>query len=161
MPTNSANKCFVTNKHQPKFGSDYTNQKREKEIYKYYSGNTQLPGTITKQDGSKYNGPFFLDLNGCLNSVGGYNTKNYDLLLDITKGKYYSYNNTSCDGNSKSLTPNQSFKISEGPFFYNTDISNNSTCNIALENHFDLSYVSQFPIEELTNFDFPTKINIS
>ena len=125
------------------------------KIYKYYSNNSQLPGTITKKDGSKYNGPFFATTGGCLGAVGGYNINNYDLLLDITKGKYETHH--TCN-NTPSTNPNISYKISEGPFYYDSDISTNTLCDDTLENAFDLSYISQFPVDKLTNFDFPYKI---
>ena len=74
--SSSAAKCFSTGPNQFKSSNDYTNQKKAKAIYK----------SVQKDNGSLYNGPIFVN-GGCLGSIGGYNTNNYELLLNVTKGK--------------------------------------------------------------------------
>ena len=129
MSSLSAN-CFSTGPNQFKSSNDYINEKKAKTIYT----------SLQKDNGTSYNGPIFI--NGkCLRSIGGYNTNNYDLLLNVTKGKYYtnpacvyikdsdcqldsSCSSISDDSNCSSFGFN--YDLYEGPFLLKKDIVDNS-----------------------------------
>ena len=81
-------RCFSTGPNKLRSSQDYINQKKAKTLYKTTASNVKNdindniqvfmhPGTIA--EGGR-----------CLASVGGYNTSSYDLLLNLTKGRYYS-----------------------------------------------------------------------
>jgi hypothetical protein len=78
-------RAFSNGPNNMKFSSDHINKKRAETTY-YVASNdinkTQL-----------YNNNSNIPVKACqgqLSSVGGYNIKSYDLLLDLTKGKYYN-----------------------------------------------------------------------
>ena len=76
----SAANCFSTGPNQFKTSNDYISRKKAQTIYKSVKDNVKA---------NNYAGPILT--NGtCLGAVGGYNTDNYDLLLNVTKGKYYT-----------------------------------------------------------------------
>ena len=146
----TASKCFKTDSNQFKSSKDHINKKKAKVIYDIVS---QQPNTNIqlKEDGSEYNGPVFIDGGGFLGAVGGYNTENYNLKLNIAKGRAYSETqciirtdnstnittdiilnneNKQCvDSVSKCQAPNSTYELYEGPFLqknkiiYNLDVS--------------------------------------
>jgi len=161
MPGYPAAKSFTTNKKNPDTSQAYTNLKKTETLYENFSKNSRISNILLKKNGSEYSGPLYIDTSGCLESIGGYNVSNYDLFLDIVKGKYSCYRRRH-QKNKDNIHPDLTYKISEGPFFIH-DISF-VPCQeeSSLKHNFDLSYISQFPIENLTNFKFPLKIkNIS
>ena len=81
----SANKCFFTGPNQLKSSQDHTNELKAETLYT----NTVLDISNNINDVS-HNIQVFTDQNRCLASVGGYNVNNYDLLLNLTKGRYYA-----------------------------------------------------------------------
>ena len=165
MPGYPATRSFtnnVSNNRNPLSGNDYTNKKRAETIYENLSLNAKITNIQEKKNGSKYNGPVYIDTNRCLDSIGGFDINTYKLYLDVTKGKYFLHkkcneNNIHMDISNIDLV----YKISEGPFYIaNKDNSNNSICEQGLKDHYDLSYINQFPTYDLTNFYFPRKISL-
>ena len=85
-------RAFSNGPNNMRSASDFINRKRAETRYTVAASNVQ---TITKNNNS--NVP--IKVGNCnnsdcnkksLSSVGGYNVNSYDLLLDITKGKYYT-----------------------------------------------------------------------
>ncbi len=129
MP-NSASKCFLSGPNQLNSSKDYIDRKKAQTIYQTTKNSKTL-----KQNRSEYNGPIFVNTSSCLGAIGGYNSNNYDLLLNVTKGKYYTnppcviVNDSNC-GEQKSLCntviansdgsncsiPNLTRNLYEGPF---------------------------------------------
>jgi hypothetical protein len=112
----SAAKCFRTDSNEFKASNDYINKKKAQTIY--YSAHKQDISNIklNKIGNEKYKGPIYLNNGGFLGAVGGYNIDNYDLKLNVAKGRAYS----------------------EMPCIISTDLSTNATTNVVLNNPNDL-----------------------
>jgi hypothetical protein len=78
----SAEKCFSNSNDSNKSSSDYIKTTKQKTIYTDIAN--QIQNNFIKSNGVNYNKNFGLH-NNCLAFA-----KSYDLLLDVTKGKYYS-----------------------------------------------------------------------
>ena len=178
--SNVANKCFSPGPNQFKSSQDRTNQKKAQTLYTTTATNTK--------SNTKDNTPICLSSDRCLASVGGYNTNNYELLLDLTKGRYYaaekllakvdivdcSQNISHCisvDISSTFIKPDYTYNMYEGPFMYNDISSANSHClpttlNKQLSIDPSAATICNYPFaklvseEKLRNFDFPFKFRI-
>jgi len=80
----SAEKCFSNSNDSNKSSCDYTKKIKQKTIYNNIVKQVQSQTNFIKSNGVNYNQNFGLH-NNCLAFA-----KSYDLLLDVTKGKYYS-----------------------------------------------------------------------
>jgi hypothetical protein len=80
----SAEKCFSNSNDSNKSSCDYTKKIKQKTIYNNIVTQLQSQTNFIKSNGVNYNQNFGLH-NNCLAFA-----KSYDLLLDVTKGKYYS-----------------------------------------------------------------------
>lgn len=78
-----ADRCF-SNPTESNSSSDYTRSTKQKTIFKDVVNQVQGQTNFIKNNGVNYNENFGLH-NQCLAFA-----KSYDLLLDVTKGKYYS-----------------------------------------------------------------------
>tara|TARA_B100001093_G_C26840589_1_gene1020360 strand:+ start:2005 stop:2589 length:585 start_codon:yes stop_codon:yes gene_type:complete len=78
--------CFKNTSDGFKSSNDRIEKLKAKTIY-HSSKNTSVPRT---SDGSKYNGPVFINTCGFLGSIGGFNNSNYNLRLNVAKGRAYS-----------------------------------------------------------------------
>ena len=78
--------CFKNTSDGFKSSNDRIEKLKAKTIY-HSSKNTSVP---RKSDGSKYNGPVFINTCGFLGSIGGFNNSNYNLRLNVAKGRAYS-----------------------------------------------------------------------
>ena len=88
MPGYPAVKSFTKNKKNSETSQDYTNLKKTETLYKSFSKNSRISNILLKKNGEEYKGPLYIDTSGCLESIGGYNVSNYELFLDLVKGKY-------------------------------------------------------------------------
>ena len=79
----SGDKCFF-NPNESNASSDYTKSTKQKTIFKDVVNQVQNQTNFIKSNGVNYNENFGLH-NNCLAFA-----KSYDLLLDVTKGKYYT-----------------------------------------------------------------------
>ncbi len=79
----SKNRCF-SNQNKYKTSSDYTKQTKQQTIFTDVVQQVQTQTNFIKSNGVNYNENFGLH-NGCLSFA-----KSYELLLDVTKGKYYT-----------------------------------------------------------------------
>ena len=111
----SAAKCFKTDSNEFKASNDYINKKKALAIYNTVKEQSKTNSQV-KNNNSKYNGPVYINTGGFLGAVGGYNTDNYDLKLNVAKGRAYS----------------------EMPYVISTDLSTNATTNVVLNNSNDL-----------------------
>ena len=144
----SVNKCFSTGPNKLRSSQDYISRRKAQTLY-------TTTATNTKNDISN-NNQVFMDASRCLASVGGYNTNTYDLLLNLTKGRYYENSQlhikapqssninydpiqlSSCvtvDISNKHAIPlSQTHEMYEGPLLYSDlshnqiDVSNNLYC---------------------------------
>ena len=78
-----ADRCF-SNPNKCETSSDYTRTNKQKTIFKDVVNQVQYKNNFIKNNGVNYNDNFGLH-NQCLAFA-----KSYDLLLDVTKGKYYT-----------------------------------------------------------------------
>lgn len=172
----SANKCFSTGPNQFKTGQDYINRKKSQQLYT----NAVIDLSMATPERPASANICTRSKGHCLGSVGGYNTNSYDLLLNLTKGAYYSATDVSFSANTtppncshpvnKCLTvglssnknlkpPNYTYGIYEGPFITNDisylDISN---CPIACDPPYLLSNNNKLAIEPLCNYVFTNMI---
>ncbi len=111
----SAIKCFKIDSNEFKASNDYINKKKALAIYNTAKQQSKTNSQV-KDDNSEYNGPVFINEGGFLGAIGGYNTDNYDLKLNVAKGRAYS----------------------EMPCIISTDLSTNATTNVVLNNPNDL-----------------------
>lgn len=82
--SNTNVRAFSNGQNNARSSSDYINKKRAEAVYVVAASN------INSQK-SKYNiSNVPVKGNNNISSVGGYNVNSYRLLLDLTKGKYYS-----------------------------------------------------------------------
>jgi len=132
----SAAKCFKTDSNQFKSSKDHTDKKKAQTIYNSVK---DLPNTNiqVKKDETEYIGPVFVTTGGFLGAVGGYDTENYDLKLNVAKGRAYSeepcviktdttntttniripnLNNSCINEISNCQIPNSTYELFEGPF---------------------------------------------
>jgi len=79
----SKNRCF-SNPNKCKASSDYTKQAKQQTIFTDVVNQVQTQNNFIKSNGVNYNENFGLH-NQCLAFA-----KSYELLLDVTKGKYYT-----------------------------------------------------------------------
>ena len=135
MKNNSAIRCFKvdSNKQILLSSKEYAIQKKNRVINSDYSdpnNNKQL-----------YQGPIFTNNNGCLGSVGGFDTNSYNLLSSFRDG--YDSNKKIC-GNKILDLSNVTYEMIQNPNYKTsrdtsgTDIS----CVSTLKNYFDLSYIN-------------------
>ena len=129
-------RCFSTGPNKLKSSQDYTNRKTAQTLYTTAATNTKSNITDNIQ------ALITPDPDKCLASVGGFNVNSYNLLLNLTKGKYYATNNllarvanvdcsqniSSCVtvdiSNSNSFAyPDYTYDMYEGPFLTSTDAS--------------------------------------
>ena len=129
-------RCFSNGPNRLKSSQDHTNEKTAKTLYTTAATNTKSNSVDNIQA--------FITPNPdkCLASVGGFNTNSYNLLLNLTKGKYYATNNllakvanVDCSqniancvtvdiSNSNSFaSPDYTYGTYGGPFFTSTDAS--------------------------------------
>ena len=76
-----ADRCF-SNPTESKSSSDYTRTTKQKTIYNDIVNQVEAQTNFIKSDGMNYHKDFGLH-NNCLAFA-----KSYELLLDVTKGKY-------------------------------------------------------------------------
>ena len=134
MPGSVAN-CFKNSSNDFRSSNDRIEKLKAKTIYQSVHNNANK-NTPTN--------PVFLNNGGFLGAVGGYNTNNYDLLLNVAKGRAYSEaqcittsahththintsNDTCATAISKCAIPNSTYHLLEGPFLLKTN-SDNSGC---------------------------------
>ena len=166
----SAAKCFKNSSNSLKSSNDYIEKKKAKTIYKSIINNF----SIRKNDESQYNGPVFINKCGFLGAIGGYNTQNYDLLLNVAKGKAYSEsqciiidsssiyinntNETCINILSKCANQNSTYDLYEGPFLLKTNPNNTNNLNceskiIKEYSYYDPSNITatSYPFNKLVN----------
>jgi 6-phosphogluconolactonase (cycloisomerase 2 family) len=78
-----ADRCF-SNSNESNSASDHTRTTKQKTIFRDVINQVQTQNNFIKSNGVNYNENFGLH-NNCLSFA-----KSYDLLLDVTKGKYYT-----------------------------------------------------------------------
>ena len=161
----SARKCFKIDSNDFKSSNDYINQKKALVIYNSVKEQSKTNSQV-KDNKNKYIGPLFIDQLGFLQAVGGYNIDNFDLKLNIAKGRSYSvipcvittdlstnvttnvlldYTNNSCINSvSKCQIPNSTYELFEGPYLVKT-VSNTYSCKDCLLNS-RLQYTIYDPI---------------
>lgn len=182
MP-NSAINCFKNSSNDFKTSNDYINRKKAKTIY----NSTKNNNLTTKKNGSEYKGPVFVNGGHFLGSVGGYNIKNYDLLLNVAKGRAYSeaqcitnleppdnvipnLNETCINPRSKCAPINSTYNLFEGPFLINktsdnlncepTIIKNSTTYTLRTDVSNSQSLKKLANRDKLQNLNLNTKIPI-
>lgn len=177
--TGSAAKCFKNTSNDFKSSNDRIEKLKAKTIYESLQRN-DVP---KKKNGAIYNGPVFVNTGGFLGAVGGYNTNNYDLLLNVAKGRAYSESqciktdssyiiifneNESCKNSVSTCTkPNFTYDLLEGPFLLKADTSNtdNAECESKiLQNYstYDPSNISaiSYSFKKLVNQDKLQNLNL-
>lgn len=94
-----AAKAFSNGENRIQNSSDNTRILKSKSMFNFFSNNhwrfNENPksfidgrgNTLKKKNGSVLNGPVFINCNGCLSSVGGFNVNNYDFLRSILIGR--------------------------------------------------------------------------
>ena len=132
----SAGKCFKTDSNDFKSSNDHINKKKALAIYNSVKEQSKTNSQV-KHDKTEYNGPVFVNEGGFLGAVGGYDTSNYDLKLNVAKGRAYS----------------------EMPCVVSTDLSTNAITNVVLYNPNDLCINSvskcQIPTSTYELFEGP------
>lgn len=131
-----ASRAFSTGLNKSKSSQDYTNQKTAETLYITSVSNTKSDRVDNIET---FITPF---PNRYLESVGGFNTNSYNLLLNLTKGKYYATNNllarvknvdcsqnirecvyVDISNNTSFAQPDYTYGIYEGPFMTSMDSS--------------------------------------
>ena len=124
----SAAKCFKTDSNQFKSSKDHTDKKKAQTIYNSVKDLTNTNTNIqVKKDETEYIGPVFVTTGGFLGAVGGYDTENYDLKLNVAKGRAYS----------------------EAPCVIKTDTTTNTKTDVRIPNS------NNSCINEISNFEGP------
>lgn len=139
-------RSFSRDSNRMRDSGDHINRKKAESIYTNVASNTK--------DNKNDNINVFFNTSGqrLLSSVGGFNVNNYDLLLNLTKGRHYTaaggqgvlaarVNDTILTSNPDSSTkindcitvdisnsssfayPDYTHNIYEGPFLFNRDAS--------------------------------------
>ena len=167
----SAANCFKNSSNDFKSSNDRIEKLKAKTIYQ----------SAQKENGSQYKGPIFLNTGRFLGAVGGYNTNNYNLLLNVAKGRAYSESqcikkdtgfihianeNESCMKSvSKCTLPNSTYDLLEGPFIKQNQSSSPKNCE--LEKNKDLYKFNQtlisassHPFKKLVNQDKLQNLNL-
>ena len=121
--------AFGTNYNNLKTGQDNTERKKQEALFKTTRTHESLK--LNKQI---FKGLVSTDKSGYLSSVGGYNVKSHDLLLNIKKGAANALNpyikisgissdisahiivDASCNNQACTTAPNSAFELFEGPF---------------------------------------------
>ena len=116
----ASNRCFNTLNKTIVNSSDLTNYKKQLVIYKNLSGNaTSINGPDPKKkNGSYYNDNFIVK--GTIDDPCLASAKNYELLLDITKGKKFA--NPILDGASAAKYEMWSGNVIEANYYANNVI---------------------------------------
>jgi len=182
----SANKCFSTGPNQFKTGQDYINRKKSQQLYT----NAIIDLSMATQKRPASANICTRSKGHCLGSVGGYDTNSYDLLLNLTKGAYYSatnvtfnstsdcsYNMSNClkvdlSSNGNIAKPNYTHGIYQGPFMTNDPSLNPvengcAPCDVSNNSqlHIDPScnynFINMIIGDKLSNFAFPRKLSFS
>ncbi len=103
------NRCYTTYNSTIQSSSDYSNVRRQKTIYSDVAATMSLKGNANPiKKGFYYNDNFAVvplvskTSAGCL-----VNAKNYDLLLDVTKGKHYYDVANGIDSSKNSINTNE------------------------------------------------------
>ena len=98
-----ASKAFANGIDNIQNSSENTKVLKSKTLFNFFSQNhwkikdnatntSQGTGVVLKKkNGSVYKGPVIIDNKGCLSSIGGFNNDNYDMLMDIARGKNLYY----------------------------------------------------------------------
>jgi hypothetical protein len=135
MINNSAIRCFKvdSNKQILLSSKEYANQRKNRVI------NTDYSHQSNKKE--FYKGPIFANKNGCLGSVGGFNTDNYNLLSSFRDG--YNSNKKIC-GNMILDLSNVTYEMIQNPNYSTTRDTSGEyiPCSSSLKNYFDLSYIN-------------------
>ena len=130
MPQYSSINCFET-KQNRKSSSEYIKKKKAFTIY----ANTNTNYNLTTNSNT------IQTTTTCLKHVGGFNINSYDRLIDIIKGKYYSFYDCNKSERDK-ITPDSTQNLIEGGYQTN----NNSILEL------NTAYFNSFPRDELQNF---------
>ena len=175
-----AAKSFSTGPDQFKSSNDYISRKKAQTIYRSLQKDNVNVNAKNYQDPIQING-------NCLDAVGGYNTDNYDLLLNVTKGKYYtepicvSVNGTKIPSSCYStINPNNSncsvfsynHDLYEGPFLQknNTNTNTDNLCPSKIIEQYSKidptttttnSFTKLVNEDKLRNFKYPLKFRIN
>ena len=132
-----AAKAFANGIDNIKNSSENTRVKKSKTLFNFFSKNhwkikdnatntSQGTGVVLKKsNGAVYKGPVNIDDKGCLSSIGGFNNKNYEMLIDIARGKNLS--NINCVAGNLS---------SSDMIYSNFNINNNCINERALNEYF-------------------------
>jgi hypothetical protein len=121
--------AFGTNYNNLRTGQDNTQRKKQEALFKTTRTHESL-----KLNKEIFKGLVSTDKSGYLSSVGGYNVKSHDLLLNIKKGAANALNpyikisdissdisahiivDASCNKQECTTAPNSAFELFEGPF---------------------------------------------
>jgi hypothetical protein len=117
--------AFGTNYNNLRTGQDNTQRRKEEALFK-----TTRTHESIKHNNEIFKGLVSTDKSGYLSSVGGYNVKSHDLLLNIKKGAANALNpyieisdisnhiivDASCNKQACTTAPNSAFELFEGPF---------------------------------------------
>lgn len=112
------NRCYTTYNTTIQSSSDYSSVRRQKTIYTDVATTMSLKGNANpKKNGVYYNNNF--GVIPLTNGGGGagclVNAKNYELLLDVTKGKHFYDVDNGIDSSKNSINTNE---IWAGNLFY-------------------------------------------
>ena len=102
------NRCYTTYNTTIQSSSDYSNVRRQKTIYTDVASTMNSKGTANpKKKGFYYNNNFGVIPLTSSSSAGCLaNAKNYELLLDVTKGKHFYDVANSIDSSKNSINTN-------------------------------------------------------
>jgi len=163
----SAIKCFKTDSNEFKASNDYINKKKAL---------------------ATYNSGVFINRGGFLGAIGGYNTYNYDLKLNVAKGRAYSEvpcvtstdlstsattnvvlnnpNDLCVNPVSKCQIPNSTYELFEGPYLIKTATNTYSSEQCGLKSQlqyttFDPSNIQTLSFSKLANDDKLQNLNLN
>jgi hypothetical protein len=132
------NRCFSNSNDSKNSSSDYIKQTKQQAIFTDAVNQVENKTNFIKKSGVKYNDNFGLH-NQCLSFA-----KSYEMLLDVTKGKYYT-----TPVQDKNWVSNESW--SGG--LYSVDYSANQV-NIVVDTSYNASSANQviFPMTDSAEF---------
>ena len=128
-----------------------------------------------------FKGPVFLDHAGNLAAVGGLNNRNYELMNNLIRGKYYSKTPFIYDSSdnkcfvpgkpkcnslvSRSLCapPNKTYQLYEGPFYTQTEraAADKPVCNIEDNYKYDINLLDSQSFRKIANNDLLKEFSYS